>query len=291
MKKFIVLAGMTATVALAWAQASVACWFRCGHRPPPSYCAGPYYPAPAYQMFPPVVVYPPAPVAVQPSLMPDRIVTSPKGRQYRMIDTGEAGLFVEKRQVGGPGGATRIDDFNGHDRKAAKISIADAPTETFANVAGLIATLPSDATMKALDISMDADSDRVEKEKRNVSVRGFIYAVKFEDDHDYHVILGLSPDAAQKVFLNVEVSGLPLGGSHRARLKDARTAFKDFFKEHGDHFGSSYKKFHPPIPVRIEGSLFFDVDHPAGVVGPTGMRPKTAWEIHPVTKIEFEIEP
>jgi hypothetical protein len=26
----------------------------------------------------------------------------------------------------------------------------------------------------------------------------------------------------------------------------------------------------------------------AGVVGPTGMRPKTAWEIHPVTRIEFE---
>jgi len=33
------------------------------------------------------------------------------------------------------------------------------------------------------------------------------------------------------------------------------------------------------------------VDHAAGVVGPQGMRPSTAWEIHPVTKIEFEIDP
>jgi len=74
-------------------------------------------------------------------------------------------------------------------------------------------------------------------------------------------------------------------------LKEARTAFKDFFREHGDQFGSSYKKFDPPIPVRVEGSLFFDLDHAAGVVGPQGMRPSTAWEIHPVTKIEFEIDP
>jgi hypothetical protein len=40
--------------------------------------------------------------------------------------------------------------------------------------------------------------------------------------------------------------------------------------------------------VKVTGSLFFDVDHKAGSVGPTGMRPKTAWEIHPVSDIQFE---
>jgi hypothetical protein len=37
--------------------------------------------------------------------------------------------------------------------------------------------------------------------------------------------------------------------------------------------------------VRIEGSLFFDVDHAAGAVGPANMKPKSAWEMHPITKI------
>jgi hypothetical protein len=216
--------------------------------------------------------------------MPDQIVRG----MYRMSDTGEAGVFVEKLRPGGPGGATSSDDFAGNDRKAAKTSIADAPTETFGNVAGLIATLRSDDEMKSLGISEDTNSGRVQQEKRNVAVRGFIYAVKFEADHDFHVILGLDPNGRQKAFLNVEVSGLPIGGPDRAKLKEARTAFKDFFQEHGDRFSSTYKKFNPPIPVRVEGSLFFDVDHPAGVVGPTGMRPQTAWEIHPVTKIQFE---
>jgi hypothetical protein len=41
----------------------------------------------------------------------------------------------------------------------------------------------------------------------------------------------------------------------------------------------------------VEGALFFDVDHAAGVVGPTQptpMRPKTAWEIHPVTNVKLQ---
>jgi hypothetical protein len=38
----------------------------------------------------------------------------------------------------------------------------------------------------------------------------------------------------------------------------------------------------------VTGSLFFDVDHPAGAVGPQGHRPQTAWEIHPISSIAFE---
>jgi hypothetical protein len=190
-------------------------------------------------------------------------------------------------------GAASEDDFVGHHRKAAKTSIATGDVKSFDTLLDLLHTLVPDKKMRALDppISKDPSSDRVEQEKRNVSVRGFIYAVKFEEDHDYHVILGLDPDAAAEAYLNVEVSGLPQGGPHRAKLKAARATFKEFFAERNVHFGGSYKKFDPPIPVRMEGSLFFDVDHKAGVVGPQGMRPKTAWEIHPVTKIEFEIEP
>ena len=49
-----------------------------------------------------------------------------------------------------------------------------------------------------------------------------------------------------------------------------------------------YDKYDPPIPVQIVGSLFFDVDHQPGEVGPVGMKPKTSWEIHPVSDIQFE---
>jgi hypothetical protein len=52
--------------------------------------------------------------------------------------------------------------------------------------------------------------------------------------------------------------------------------------------GSSYRKYNHPIPVIVEGSLFFDIDHVAGVVGPQGMRPTTAWEIHPITKLVLQ---
>jgi hypothetical protein len=35
----------------------------------------------------------------------------------------------------------------------------------------------------------------------------------------------------------------------------------------------------------VTGSLFFDMDHLAGVVGTGEFKPQTAWEIHPVTSI------
>ncbi len=232
------------------------------------------------------------PCPTQPAVDESVVFVSPKGVKYRIVDTRERGEFFEVRRppTGVFGGDPGPEDFNGHDRKKAKTSIAIAPLETFANVRKLVNSLALEDEMLALDISKDAMSDRVAQEKRNVAVEGFIYAVKAEADHDFHVILGTDP-GANPTFLNVEVSGLPMGGPDRAKLKAARTSFKEFFGEHGSNFGSSYKKFNPPIPVRIEGSLFFDADHKAGVVGPAGMRPNTAWEIHPVTKIEFEIDP
>lgn len=297
MTKTLILGGLTVGAALVWVAASDAGWLRRGCRPlvcvtsqpvcapcpPVCGCAPTLRPCPTVGW--PVVTSPPTPVPVQ-------TFVSPKGRTYRVIDTLEKGEFVETgRPPSAAAAATAADNFNGTDRKAAKTSIADAPVESFSSVRELLATLPADNTMLALGISRDATSDRVQQEKRNVSVVGYIYAVKSEEDHDFHVILGMSPDDAGSAFLNVEVSGLPQGGVARAQLKAARTAFKNFFAPQGVNFSSSYRKFDPPIPVRVEGSLFFDVDHAAGVVGPQGMRPKTAWEIHPVTAIEFEIDP
>ena len=53
-------------------------------------------------------------------------------------------------------------------------------------------SLPSDQFMRSYNppITEDADSDRVQEEKRNVSVTAFLYATKKEADNDYHMILG-----------------------------------------------------------------------------------------------------
>ena len=47
----------------------------------------------------------------------------------------------------------------------------------------------------------------------------------------------------------------------------------------------AYRKYTPPIAVDVEGSTFYDIDHPPGAVGPKDSKPTTAWEIHPVTHI------
>ena len=51
--------------------------------------------------------------------------------------------------------------------------------------------------------------------------------------------------------------------------------------------GSRYKIIDPPLAVAVTGSLFFDMDHVAGVVGTGDFKPDTSWEIHPVTSITF----
>jgi hypothetical protein len=110
-----------------------------------------------------------------------------------------------------------------------------------------------------------------------------------EDDHDFHVIAGDKNCSSSGCFMNVEVSGWPpdTHSPDRPVLKAVRQSFLDFFD--GEDPGTSgYDKPRPLIPVTISGSLFFDMDHKAGTIGPTCCRPSTAWEIHPVTAIEFE---
>jgi len=45
-------------------------------------------------------------------------------------------------------------------------------------------------------------------------------------------------------------------------------------------------KLKKPIAVEVQGSLFYDIDHEPGVVGPLDMQPRTAWEIHPISELQ-----
>ncbi len=184
--------------------------------------------------------------------------------------------------------AALSDNFVGTDRKAAKLSTATAPIQTYKNVALLIDTLPSIADMVKLNISQKPNSNRVPLEERNVHVSGYLFACSREADNDFHLVVGLPPTPGQETYLTMEVSGLPpTKYPAYPALNAARTAFKTFFKNKNLP-GAGYHFYDPPIPVTAEGSLFFDVKHSTGTApGPKSLKSRmiTIWEVHPVTKI------
>ncbi|HEX7174303.1 MAG TPA: hypothetical protein VF240_03355 [Pyrinomonadaceae bacterium] len=189
--------------------------------------------------------------------------------------------------------ASSGDNFTGTDRRVAKISIADAAMEEFADLKDLIATLPSTSFMKnhKPKITRDKNMNRVEVEKRNVRVHAFLYAASRENDNDFHLIIGRDPSAGEEMYMNVELSGLPPASSKSfTKLKTARNAYKKYW---GSELpGTSYDFYtNAPRPVLIEGSLFFDVTHATGQKpGPQKLSKKipTIWEIHPITRIKFK---
>jgi hypothetical protein len=184
------------------------------------------------------------------------------------------------------------DNFKGTSRKAAKLSIANAQTEKFNDLKNLMQSLPADKVMKTRKpkISTAATSNRVKEEKRNVRVRTFLYAASREDDNDFHLILGRERDAKPEMYMTMELSGLPKATSTSfSKLKDTRDTFKSFFAQNLP--GVAYDFYDPPIPVMIEGSLFFDMSHATGQrPGPQSLKSRmpTIWEVHPLTNIVFE---
>lgn len=217
------------------------------------------------------------------------------GPQYRILRTLEVDEYETPLDVAdimpltAPRAVPTDNRFDGTVRKAAKISIVDAPMESFGDINDLIATLQAHNTMKAKDIPTDEDSDRVEEEERNVRVKAFLYAASMEGDNDFHLIIGRDPNKAAK-YMTVEISGLPPNNATSFdKLDEARNAYFDFF---GDGLpGTSYDFYDPPIEIEVEGSLFWDASHAGGSrPGPSKLRPKmpVVWEIHPITKIVFE---
>jgi hypothetical protein len=187
------------------------------------------------------------------------------------------------------------DNFAGNDRKAAKLSIGQQPTEQFLDVTALIASLVPDAAMikHVPPIGTSSTSKRVTEEQRNVRVLGFLYAASRERDNDFHLIVGRDPATLPEMYMTIELSGLP-GPTSAAfkRLKSSRDAFQSFFGAHVP--GLAYDFYHPPIPVVIEGSLFFDMTHAVGQhPGPPSLKSRipTIREVHPVTAITLGAHP
>jgi hypothetical protein len=214
------------------------------------------------------------------------------GQTYQILITDQTDPYdKEVSRAAAATFAAAGDNFAGTDRKAAKLAISDAATESFSDLKDLIATLVPDKAMikHKPPIKKDATQGRVKEENRNVRVRAFLYAASRENDNDFHLILGRNPKSSA-TYMTMEISGLPPKASKSfARIQKARDAFKAFFGAKLP--GPSYHFYRPPIPVEIEGSLFFDITHATGGhPGPEDLRPDipTIWEVHPVTDIVFE---
>lgn len=221
------------------------------------------------------------------------------GAKFTVIHTNELDAYEEGALGPGIAGvlpaAPTGDNFQGTSRKASKLSISSAATENFKDVLDLIKTLPAHEKMvkHKPKITTTATSKRVKEEERNVRVNAFIYAASREDDNDFHLIIGRSPTASQETYMTMELSGLPPENSPAfAPLKKARDAFKKFFKDAGTNPpGLKYDFYHPPIPVQIDGSLFFDMSHATGSrPGPPSLKSRmpVVWEVHPISKMVFK---
>jgi hypothetical protein len=221
---------------------------------------------------------------------------------YRILRTDEVDAkdhplsTAEIKNVMSTGGAaatrTSGDTFAGTARAAAKLSISGAAIEPFNDIKDLIDPLPSKNKMvhHHPPITTEAASARVQEEERNVRVTAFLYAASRENDNDFHLIVGRDPSADPPMYMTMEVSGLPpSNASSFARLKAAREAYTGFFGN--DLPGASYDFYDPPIPIRVEGSLFFDMSHANGrSPGPPSLHDDmpVIWEVHPISDIVFE---
>jgi hypothetical protein len=226
-------------------------------------------------------------------ILATEVLSLPSGKVHRLHTIDDFGWQEPVKAAGAtlesthPGSAR--ETYNGNDREASKTIISLAVTTSYADLASLVTTLPDDDFMRNSHlppISKDRNSKRVQEEERNVTLVAYLVATKKENDNDYHLILANTP-GGDGPYLTAEVSGLPRMGSadNRTSLTNARKEYRQVMG--GKVPGPRYTIVDPPLAVTVTGSLFYDMDHEAGVVGTGDFKPATSWEIHPITSITY----
>lgn len=251
--------------------------------------------------------------ATQPPLQTERHVkgTPQPGRWKEFLTQAERGRIEEVRDESaqssvevhwvdyqfGPVGATAhpqvataSEVFKGKFRPEAKTSYARAHKEKITDVESLFNSLPTDAKMTqqhhelvAKDSKHQNHEPRIQAEKRNVTVNAWLYWVGHQSDDDYHLILGDTSElTSQTVFMNAEISGLPPAKPTQQPFVRLRDELRKVLASSPNKKGA----FVNPLTVRVTGSLLWDGEHRnphnVGPKKPVDIRPKKAWEIHPI---------
>lgn len=180
--------------------------------------------------------------------------------------------------------------FKGNFRPEAKTSYSKARKERGTDIESLLNKLPTDAQMTQQHhelISKDRKHEnhvpRIADEQRNVTVKAWLYWVGHQRDNDYHLILGDTSELSSgTVFMNAEISGLPKANPTQRPFVKLRGTLRQVLTTNHNVKGA----FVNPVPVRITGSLLWDGEHRnphnVGPKKPVDIRPKKAWEIHPI---------
>lgn len=188
------------------------------------------------------------------------------------------------------------DSFEGSERAKVKTNKSKAPLEKNVDAETLFKALAKTEKKDCADRHTFQNATRKLAENRNVQLKTvYLYTFKRQADEDYHLIVGSTSKLSTAYFFNVEISGEPPVGAYgRTEILQARADFEQYFDIEEacarTYYTKDFRK--NPIPISIMGSLFFDAHHCKAFQdgGPqkwTNIILQTAWEIHPITQIEF----
>jgi hypothetical protein len=178
------------------------------------------------------------------------------------------------------------DNIHARDRRINKMTLVNKRTEApYTTLRQFIQTLQGDDEMRSINtLTRDPENPRVNQERRNVRLTNlYLFAIKREKDNDFHLIIGDN----NGLYFNAECSGLPAADyPSYATLRKVRRQIEGFFRS--EFCSNKYTVFEPGIRLYdLSGSLFYDIDHAPGIVGPADYKPRSAWEIHPISNIDF----
>jgi len=223
------------------------------------------------------------------------VYKAPNGKSYNVSFESDPQTMVAANEVGVNGAseaaaaATNVacdpdNRFDGVYRKKAKTSIA-AHNASGTNLAKLITRLTA---MDNESIAVTTSSPRIAIEDSVVTlISVFLYAIARESDEDYHIIIGTSSNPATAKFFNIECSGLPASSNPAFnKIKAARLKVVALLGGE-ERCSGGYVKFNDHPRVKIIGSLFYDKEHAHNIPGPASSKPKTAWELHPITEFKM----
>ncbi len=133
------------------------------------------------------------------------------------------------------------------------------------------------------------------KEGDIISTVGWLHLVAAEDDGDYHIQISASPtDGNNCLIVEVPKDDAEFVESPQVRqlARNVREFIRTQILKGKEPAVGGSKVVTPAVFVKVTGQLFYDDAHVGTPPrGKKGMKAKTLWEIHPITKIESATPP